>query len=91
MPFHVDRHKPKAAKRFAFALGPRLLVATFGGLLIFGGFFRLSHGVLFALNYYSLPVFSGGQIAVGVVVVLVAMIPSSWLEKTAAWLASDHH
>jgi hypothetical protein len=90
MPFHVDRHKAKATKRFAFAFGPRLLVATFGGLLIFGGLFRLSHGVLFGLNRYYLPVFSGGQITLGVVVVLAAMIPSSWIEKTAAWLASGH-
>jgi hypothetical protein len=87
VPFHLGKHKPVAPpQRAAFGLKRRLQVAALGALVIFIGVFRLSRGVLSMINSYAMPVSSGALVATGAVLLFLAVIPTGWLEKTAAWL-----
>jgi hypothetical protein len=89
VPFHLGGHKPVAVKRAAFGLKLRLQVAGMGALVVLLGMFRLSRGVLSVNNVYAMPVASGAVVAFGVILLLFAMIPTRWIEKTAAWLLSS--
>ena len=59
-----------------------------GGLVVLLGIFRLSRGVLSVNNVYAMPVASGAVVAFGGILLLFAVIPTRWIEKTAAWLLS---
>jgi hypothetical protein len=59
-------------------------MAAFGLLLIFGGFFRLAHGVLVVINWRYQPIYSGALVGSGVLVVLMVLIPLAWLEWVVA-------
>ena len=82
----MGKHKPVAAKRAAFKLKLRFQVAVLGALVVFLGMFRLSHGVLSVINVYAMPIASGAVVAFGCVLLLFAVIPVGWLERTAEWL-----
>ncbi len=60
-----------------------------GALVVLLGMFRLSRGVLSVNNVYAMPVASGAVVAFGVILLLLAVIPTRWIEKTAAWLLSS--
>jgi hypothetical protein len=79
VPFHLGGHKPVAVKRAAFGLKLRLQVAGMGAVAILLGVLRLSYGFL-----------SEAVIAFGVILLLFAVIPTRWIEKTADWLLSSH-
>jgi len=88
VPFHLSGHKPIAVKRAAFGLKLRLQVAGMGALVVLLGMFRLSRGVLSVNNVYAMPVASGAVVAFGGILLLFAVIPTQWIEKTASWLLS---
>jgi len=48
-----------------------------------GGLFRIIHGVDAVLSWWGEPVYSDGLIAGGVIIILVALIPSAWIETAA--------
>ncbi len=58
-----------------------------GCLFIFGGMFRSYHGVFIVTNWYGQPFSSHLMVVGGAMTVLVALIPSGWIEKTVrrAW------
>jgi hypothetical protein len=87
MPFHMAGHKPRAVKRSVFGIKQRLGLLTFGGVFLAFGLFRFSHGVLFIVNWQAMPVYSGGVIATGTVLIVLAMIPSAWIEPVVHWLS----
>ncbi len=91
MPFHLGKHKAVApTKRAAYGLKRRLQVAALGALVVFVGMFRLSHGVISVVNFYAMPVASGADVAFGATLLLFAVIPVGWLERTADWLMANH-
>jgi hypothetical protein len=87
--FHLSGHKPVAVKRAAFGLKLRLQVTGMGALAVLLGMFRLSRCVLSVNNVYAMPVASGAVVAFGFMLLLFAVIPTRWIEKTAAWLVSS--
>jgi hypothetical protein len=42
------------------------------------------------VGYRSVPVASGAVVAFGATLLLLAVIPVRWLEKTAEWLMANH-
>jgi hypothetical protein len=90
MPFHVRGHKthPPDATKFRYGLKKRLLVAAFGALFVFGGWFKIMHGTYYWTNRYGEPVYSTSLIATGAVILLLALLPSSWIENLAKRIAS---
>jgi hypothetical protein len=55
------------------------------------GFFSLLTGRLcpFIVNWQAMPIYSGAVIATGAALIVLAMIPFSWIESVAHWLDSD--
>jgi hypothetical protein len=86
MPFHVGGHKPQPTrpKSFGFPLKNRLQAIAVSCLLLFGGLFRIKHGVFIIINWYGAPISSHLMIVGGVIMILVALIPSGWIEKAAS-------
>jgi hypothetical protein len=61
----------------------RLLVAAIGAFFILVGLNRLASGVFVAVNHLHQPVYATDAIGLGAVIALFALIPSSWLERSA--------
>ena len=91
MSFHVGGHKPTPPppKPKEFGIKNRLQAAAMGALLIFGGVFRLEYGVFVGFNWYRQPVFSHDLIAAGGVMILVALLPSSWIKAATQPPSTD--
>ena len=89
MPFHVGGHKPRAVKRPGSGIKQRLGLVAMGAVCLALGLFRLSRGVLFVVNRHAMPMYSGAAIAMEASLILLAMIPLSWLEIVARWLNPD--
>jgi hypothetical protein len=87
MPFHVGGHKPQPArpKSVGFPVKNRLQTTAIGSLLLFGGLFRIKHGVFIVINWYGQPFSSHLMVIGGVIMILVALIPSGWIERAAKW------
>jgi hypothetical protein len=85
MPFHVGGHKPKPpARKFAFSIKYRLLVAATGAALIWTGLFRLEHGMfMWEGALYHQPHSAVAQITLGGAVILVSLLPVSWADRIA--------
>jgi len=90
MPFHVGGRKPQPhrPKSLGFPLKNRLQVTGIGCLLLFGGLFRIRHGVFIVINWYGQPVSSHLMVVGGVMMILVALIPSAWIERAAKWTST---
>ncbi len=56
-------------------------MVAFGGALILLGKLYLSNGILVYENAKSQPLWSVGVIACGVFIVLLALLPVSWVES----------
>lgn len=92
MPYHPGGHKPQAPipKTSGFPLKNRLRAIGCGGLLVFGGLFRMSHGVFFTWTWYRQP-FSSLLLAVGGgIVILVALLPSRWIDRVTGRITPTH-
>jgi len=84
MPFHVGGHKPKAPKKAVrFSIGGRLVVGGIGAFMIGDGLYRLNLGQFDGVDFYNLPVYTTSFVATGIVGILIALIPVSWLEAVA--------
>ncbi|HUE04395.1 MAG TPA: hypothetical protein VMR62_32895 [Bryobacteraceae bacterium] len=84
MPFHAGAHKAKPANAsFTFRMKHRLLVAAIGGSFILGGLYKFAHGYFFGVNRLRQPVYATDAIGVGAAIAVCALIPSSWLERSA--------
>ncbi len=59
-----------------------------GVFCILGGFYRYWNSVIIGQNWLHQPVLSTDLIALGVVVILPALLPSSWIEKIVQRIAS---
>jgi len=95
VPFHLRKakpiRKPKQITTAKFGLKKRALMAAFGAFIVVVGEWRFSHGILFAINFYGMPFYSGAVIATGACVVLLAVIPISWIDRMVAWVESDQN
>jgi hypothetical protein len=91
VPFHIGKHKPTAAKQPLSRLKARLQIAACAAIFLSLGLFRLSGGVVYVINWDTMPVFSGALITTGVALILLAACPFSWIEKIAHRRASDLH
>ncbi len=56
---------------------------------MFLGMLQLLRGRIIWIDWRHVPVFSGAEIALGVVLLLLSMTPFSWIEKVARWI--DRH
>jgi hypothetical protein len=91
MRFHVRGHKshpPHANESFKFTLKKRLLLAAFGALFVFGGYFKIVHGTWAYFNWFDQPVYSTSLIATGAFILLPALLPSSWIDNLVKRIAS---
>jgi hypothetical protein len=89
MPFHVGGHKPRPVKRSVSGMKQRLGLVLWGVVLLALGLLRFSDGVLFIINWQSMPIYAGALIATGAGLIMLAMIPFSWVETVFHWLDSD--
>ena len=87
MPFHVGGHKPHSQLKRVVGIKYRLLVTMLGSLLVFGGVFRIEHGAEYRLNWYREPVYAYDFIIAGVILILLAWIPTRWSDRVVAWAA----
>jgi len=91
VPFHLGKHKPVApAKRAAYGLKRRLQVAGLGALTVAIGMYQLSRGFFLVIEHHGMPVYAAALIATGVLLLLLAVIPAAWLERTADWMMANH-
>ena len=83
MSFHLGGHKPKLVRKAPrFSLKQRLLVLGGGAAFVLAGMFKLNHGQLAWRNYFGETVYSPSLVMLGLVFVVLALIPASWL----SWL-----
>jgi hypothetical protein len=84
MSFHVGGHKPKQVDEPPKILVKRRLwVLGVGVFMTLGGLYRASHARLIGENYFGQPVHSTDLMMVGVLCMLCALIPTSWLAAAA--------
>jgi hypothetical protein len=84
MSFHVGAHKPRTSRKtFRFGIKQRLLVAGIGASLVLGGLYKFTHGTFLGMNYLHQPVYSTSLITMGAAIMVCALIPSAWLDKSA--------
>jgi len=89
MPFHIAGHKPKpAVKTFRFSIKNRFFIGAIGLFCTLGGIYQYTYGGLIGQNWLHQPVYSTSLIAIGVPVILSSLVPSTWIEKAAKWIAS---
>ena len=62
----------------------RTTIAAMGLVFVLVGIARLRMGVQVISNSRGLPIWSSGIIGVGIVVILLALVPSSWIASSAA-------
>jgi hypothetical protein len=84
MPFHPGGYKPHSQPKRVASISNRLLVTMCGGVLIFGGVFRIQRGFEYTFNWWGDPVYAYGLIIAGVIVIPLAWIPARWTEKVFA-------
>ena len=84
MSFHVGGHKPKQLDPGPKTrLNGRLTTFGAGVLMILVGVYKLGHARLMGWNYLGQPVHTTDFIAVGIVIALCALIPTSWLDAAS--------
>ena len=82
MSFHVKGHKPSALpKKLVFPLWCRLLIAALGAALAWWGSFPRSPANFGYLNWRGQPVFPSSVVPIGAVLILVSLVPASWIER----------
>ncbi len=79
---HVDKERQQLLSRFRLILSGVLLVAV--------GLLRLNGGISVVRHFSGQPIFSWGLIAGGIVCLLLALVPLSWVQK-AAETGVPHH
>jgi len=82
MPFHPSGHKPKlepVVKRAGF--GPKLLLGACGAVFALFGIEESKNGSHFWLNRLNQPVYPASAIVIGAVLLAVALVPWSWLDR----------
>jgi hypothetical protein len=84
MPFHPGGHKPRSRPKRVVSIKDRLVVTMFGGLLVFGGVFRIQRGFEYVLNWWREPVYAYGLIIAGLTVIPLAWIRTHWMDKVFA-------
>jgi hypothetical protein len=89
MPFHVSGHKARTVERSVSGIKQRLGLVAWGAVFLAFGLLRFSQGVLFIVNWQAMPIYSGALISTGAVLIVLALIPFSWVETVAHWFNSD--
>ncbi|HEY1207274.1 MAG TPA: hypothetical protein VGF05_21485 [Bryobacteraceae bacterium] len=81
MPFHVGGHKPRPKSPITFSAKRRLGIGVMGVVSISAGAFTWLYDPR-ALVY------AGTTVSLGVVIVLVSLIPVTWIEKLEKVIAT---
>jgi hypothetical protein len=74
----MHKHKGSANSRFG-----RLKAVGAGLILVAVGVLRMLGGVQVVTHWTGQPMFSWGLVAAGIVIVLSALVPPSWIAKAA--------
>jgi hypothetical protein len=77
-----------SSQTFRFPIKNRLQIGAIGVFCTLAGVYQYTYGGLIGQNWLHQPVYSTSLIAMGVPVILSALIPSSWIENAAKWIAS---
>jgi hypothetical protein len=82
--YHIGGHKPKAKPRAAPApIWIRILLAAAGAAVFIGAKDAFRGGRLFGLNSLRQPVYPEAAMGMGALLILLALIPWSWLDRVA--------
>jgi len=66
----------------------RFAVAGLGVLMLASSFHSLDKGRLAWVNVHGELFWAGGGVAIGVVLIMVSLVPASWIEKAGALIAT---
>jgi hypothetical protein len=82
MSFHVGGHKPQPPqKRVELTVRRRFVVGGIGVFLTICGLYPFKNGQFVGEDWYKKTMYLYSFATVGVVSVLLALIPGSWLER----------
>jgi len=82
----INQSRP--SRNSNFAIRYRLLIGALGAALVWSGLYRFEHGMCTWLNWLHQPAYATGLMPVGAVVFVIALIPTSWIDKAIKLLAS---
>ncbi len=85
MPFHVGGHKPRPKSTAGKVTFPARRRLGYGALGVVG----ICAGAFAWLYDPRVIVYAGTTISLGVVIVLISLIPVTWIEKLDALIATD--
>jgi hypothetical protein len=88
MSFHLKGREPsETPKKLAFPLWCRLLLAALGAALAWGGSYPRNPTNFMHWNWLHQPVYPNSVMPIGAVLILVCLIPASWIERAIERLA----
>jgi hypothetical protein len=93
MPFHIHGKKPRYRKpedveTFRFTLKRRLILLGMGVLGMLAGVYQILYAPLLSENWQHMPANSMAFVTIGVPLVVLALLPSSWVEKLMDYIAT---
>ena len=80
----LPRERPKAVappKKLVFPWWWRALLASLGTALVWCGSFPRNPANFMYLNYRALPIYPNSYVPVGAALIIVSLIPASWIER----------
>lgn len=82
MPFRINRRKPGApSKPLRFPLLYRLLLLALGAALAWLGSRPRTPATFMYWNWRGQPVYPNSVAPIGAVMILISLIPASWIER----------
>jgi len=88
MAYHIGEHKPVKKKPIGAHLKLRLLMVGVAAICLFLGLVHSPHQIGYA-SWFAMPIYYVGLVQLAVLLILFALIPFSWLERTTRWLWLD--
>ena len=88
MPYHVRGHKPiPPRKKLVFSVWYRLLLASLGAGLVWCGSYPRNPANFMYLNWRRQPFYPNSVVPIGIVLIVVSAIPTSWIDRAVRRLA----
>ena len=88
MPFHIHGRKPRYVETFRFSRKRRLTLLGLGVLGILGGVYQIRYAPLLGENWRHMPTNAMALLTVGLPLVVLTMLPSSWVEKIMDYIVT---
>ena len=88
MPFHIGQHKPRKKQPNGNHLRLRLQLIGVAAICLYLGLVHSPHRIGY-VNWYTMPIYYVALVQLAILLILFALIPFSWLERTTRWLWLD--